>query len=269
MIEVKYINSNNQSISFFTDKLKISDGIFHKRKWTINDGSIKKDAITYSITLTLRGSVEERKKKLNELYDCFEVDLIKGMTGKLYYGDYYINCFISSSSVQPNSILNCRTDDVLEIHCPIQSWIKENIFSFFADDSEILADEGTKKYSYTYPYKYKKNIGSSNLNNDSICSSNFKLMIYGPVSNPSIMIGGNIYGVDVNLNVSEYLTIDSYSREIYITDINGEIVNAFDFRNKEHYIFEKINIGLNNVDWSGGFGFDVIVYDERSEPKWI
>ena len=35
MIEVKYINSNNQSISFFTDKLKISDGIFHKRKWTM------------------------------------------------------------------------------------------------------------------------------------------------------------------------------------------------------------------------------------------
>ena len=269
MIEVMYVNSNNQSVSFFGDKIKVSEGSFHKRKWTISQDEIKKDSITYSITLTLRGSLEERKNKLNELHDIFEIDLINEKTGKLYFGEYYIECYIQSGDTQINKILNSRTDNILEVYCPNQSWIKETTFSFFKYDKSVLADDENKTYPYQYSYKYGNNPGSSSLVSDSLSDSNFKLIIYGPSSNPSIMIGNHMYNVNVDLNIGEYLTVDSINREVYITDINGNVSNAFDYRNKDNYLFEKISPGLNNVEWSAGFGFDAIIYDERSEPKWI
>lgn len=269
MMEVRYVNSINQSISFFTDKIKISDGLIHKRQWTINDGQTQKDSISYNITLTLRGGVEERKKKLDELHDIFEIDLINNTTGKLYCGNYYIRCYMLKAETQPNSTLNCRTDNDLEVYCPKQSWIKENIFNFLPDDTAVFTDPENKTYPYRYDYKYGSSPGSSDIENDSLCASDFKLIIYGPVNNPSITIGDYLYNVNVELNTGEYLTVESLEREVFITDVSGNTTNVFDFRNKDNYLFQKIEPGLHNVEWSGGFGFDVILYDERSEPKWI
>lgn len=268
MIQVKYVNSLNQSISFFSESMKVSQGSFHQRKWTISEDDITKDAITYNLTLTLRGKIDERKQMLNNLYDVFEIDLINKSPGKLYFGDYYIRCYITSANTKPNSILNCRTDNVIEVHCPKQSWIKENKFSFFPNQINNNKIFENKKYDYIYDYKYGENPGSDSIINDAITESYFKLIIYGPASNPSIMIGKNIYAVNIDLNVGDYLIIESLDRQIYITDVNGVQKNVFDNRSKDNYIFQKISPGLNNIEWSAGFGFDVIIYDERSEPKW-
>ena len=77
MIQVKYVNSLNQSISFFSESMKVSQGSFNQSKWTISEDDITKDAITYNLTLTLRGKIDERKQMLNNLYDVFEIDLIR------------------------------------------------------------------------------------------------------------------------------------------------------------------------------------------------
>ena len=39
-------------------------------------------------------------------------------------------------------------------------------------------------------------------------------------------------------------------------------------RNKDSYIFEKIQPGTNYVIIDGDFGVDIILMEERSEPKW-
>jgi hypothetical protein len=53
-----------------------------------------------------------------------------------------------------------------------------------------------------------------------------------------------------------------------VTRNDGTTVNHFNDRNKASYIFEKIPPGNNAITWPGGFGFDVILMEERSEPKW-
>ena len=95
------------------------------------------------------------------------------------------------------------------------------------------------------------------------------MIVYGPVNNPSVTIGNHLYNVNCEVDSSEYLVIDSIEREIYIISNFGEKKNVFNKRNNESYIFQKINHGINSVIWSGGFGFDITVYDERSEPEWI
>ena len=39
-------------------------------------------------------------------------------------------------------------------------------------------------------------------------------------------------------------------------------------RSLAEYIFEKLAPGEHEVSWGHGFGFDVTVYEERSEPPW-
>ena len=66
----------------------------------------------------------------------------------------------------------------------------------------------------------------------------------------------------------EYLTIDSTTKKIFLTKNDGTIINQFNNRNRDSYIFEKIPAGSNVVTWNGDFAFDVILLEERSEPKW-
>ena len=39
-------------------------------------------------------------------------------------------------------------------------------------------------------------------------------------------------------------------------------------KNNESSIWEKIPPGTSIVSWSGGFGFDIILFNERGTPRW-
>jgi phage-related protein len=94
------------------------------------------------------------------------------------------------------------------------------------------------------------------------------LRIYGACINPAIIIGDHTYKVNCSVNAGEYLTIDSTTKKIYITGTDGTVTNVFSKRDRENYIFEKISVGMVTVAWGGGYGFDLILLEERSEPKW-
>ena len=100
--------------------------------------------------------------------------------------------------------------------------------------------------------------------------ANFRLIIYGYASNPTLHIGGHEYSVNVEVDDGEYLTIDSVAKTIFLTRNNGEKVNCFNLRNKDSYIFEKIPAGDNAITSPNDqIYFDITLLDERSEPKWI
>ena len=109
---------------------------------------------------------------------------------------------------------------------------------------------------------------SSPINNTNFVASNFKLRIYGACINPAIIIGDHTYKVNCTVNAGEYLTIDSTTKKIYVTGTDGTVTNVFSQRDRESYIFEKIPVGMVTVAWGGGYGFDLILLEERSEPKW-
>lgn len=271
MIEVKYVNSKNESLSFFADKMIVSDGSFHKRKWTVSDDEITKDAVTYNLTLTLRGLLRERKQMLNKLCDLFEIDNYAEKQGKLYFGEYYIFCNISSSTTQINSVSSSRTDVVLEVYCKEQKWIKEEKYHLNKrTKSSYLSEDRNLEYEYDYPYDYYLNTdGSVNIKNNNISSCDFEMIIFGPCSQPRILVNDMPIQIFCDVLDREYIKIDSRSNTVYKYNLYGKEENIYDLRLKQSSIFSKIPSGNIHFIWSGGFSFDITLYKERSEPEWI
>ena len=106
------------------------------------------------------------------------------------------------------------------------------------------------------------------LNNTDFVASNFEMRIYGPVEQPSVVIGGHEYSVSCSVEKNEYLTIDSIKKTVILTKQDGTEVNCFNLRNRDSYVFEKVPVGVSSVSTSGAFKFDIVLLEERSVPKW-
>lgn len=268
---IKYVNSINKEFEFSNASIIPTNGYLHKRKWNqekINGKTtLNISDYTYTITLTLRGSLEERKKKLDEICDILDYDCSVVKEGTLYYGDYKIKCFVITSNTSISSV-NTRTDIELGIYCPKHEWIKEKHYNL------IMFNEGKnksneKRYTYTYPFIYSNQKGITQIVNDSLIDSDFLLRIHGPCMNPFVKIGEYVYQINTTLNNNEYLEIDSNENEIFSYSKYGDKRNLFPYRSKSRAnFFEKIRSGYNLVSWPGTFKAELIMYEKRGEPKW-
>ena len=104
--------------------------------------------------------------------------------------------------------------------------------------------------------------------NDHFKECNFKMIIYGPVVNPQVIIGGYKYYVEIVLIEGEYLEIDSAGETVIKVMATGLKVDCFHNRSKKDNVFRPIQTGNHQVSWSGKFDFDVLLLQERSEPRW-
>ena len=87
--------------------------------------------------------------------------------------------------------------------------------------------------------------------------------------NPKFTLAGNVYGVEANAEEGERIVLDQIERKIYRVDSTGTTTNLFDYRIKTSDPFKKISPGDVTVQFSGEFGFDIELLQQRSEPKWI
>lgn len=271
---VKYVNSQNKSFDFIGSNILPVSGYFHQRKLTTskdNDvATVEISDCTYTITLNLKGTLEERKTLLDEICDIIEVDCHTNVPGTLYYGDYYIKCYIISSSTSIASI-NTRTSLELGIYCPKQEWIKQKQYILPINTLTRSINKDYKKYPYGYSYIYSSSKNKITIVNDSLSSCDFILRVYGECSNPYVKIGDILYQVNTTLSAGEYLEIDSYHNTIIGYDNYGNARNLFYYRDKESRsdFFVKIPSGLSEVSWNGSFNAELLVYDKRGEPRWI
>ena len=125
MIEIKYVSSNGEEYNLIGDRMRATSGYFHSYEWkasvtentfgaTVNE--FTKDPVTYDLTLTVRGKESERKEFLNKITNAFEHDMVNLTAGRIYYGAYYIDCYIKKSSNEISSDNNSRTDCKIEIY---------------------------------------------------------------------------------------------------------------------------------------------------------
>ena len=123
-------------------------------------------------------------------------------------------------------------------------------------------------YPYDYEYDYALPLKGEDITCNSVGENAFRICIYGEAVDPSIIIGEHTYTINGSIGAGETLLIDSLSRTITLTTEKAQKVNWFDKRSRESYIFQPIPPGTQTVRWSGNFGFDLTVIEERSEPKW-
>lgn len=272
MMEIKYRSSNGKSYDLIGEKMRATSGNFHKYAWAKNakkaNGKerlikFEKEPTSYQVKLTLRGELGERKEMLNDLIDSFEQDIVNKTPGTIYFGEYYIKCFIINSESKISQIWNYWSDCAVEIYCLDPFWIKETSYTFKSAD---ITSTSNKRYGYRYGYRYASGMKDTYILNEHFAPAQFRLRIYGPCVNPLIAIGGRIYTVHTILEDGEYLEVDSMAQTVIKTMMNGTKVNLFHYRGLD--IFQKILPGKQVVSWDGKFDFDITLFKERSEPEW-
>lgn len=270
---IKYVNSKGKEIDLNNGSYKMMVSDLLDYDWEIVKASeqitgFQKNISEKTINIdVLRDAKKSARLLMNDLTDIFETDIVCFKQGKIYVDDYYLSCFIFSSEKsnwETEFLISCEYGLVTDY----PFWIKEMKYSF---EKRIVLKKRASisgDYPYDYSYDYVFDGAKKYLVNDHYTSCGFKMIIYGPCLNPAITIGENKYEVLTSIQEGEYLEILSafHKRTINRISIDGKIINEFANRNGDP--FRLISSGSNTVVWNGEFGFDVILYQERSEPKW-
>ena len=274
--KIKFINHMNEAMDWGSNGIFVNQNDLRNYSWDYTKENNKISAFSQSIVkksvpiVIACQSEDEGVAIKNKLFEICEKDVLATQHGRLIVGDYYLKCFISGSSKSEYLYHKGYLKVTLTIVTDYPQWIKESTVTFrTAEDS--VAQEGAKRnldFNVDFAYNYASELYGNTLNNAGFVGTNFRLIIYGACTNPTIYIAGHRYQVNRIVEANEYLTIDSVEKTITLTKRNGEIVNCFNFRDRDSYIFEKIPSGSNVVSWNGYFGFDIVLIEERSEPKW-
>lgn len=278
-MSIKYVSSNGKEFDLIGAKLRVTSGNFHSYEWSedateTENGSVvygfKKGSVTIPITWTLRGTLYDRKRRMDELTDSFEHDVVNLTPGRFWYGEYYIDGYVKKSSTEKSSTWNNWTDVSTDIYCPCPYWVREQKRSFYPETRSPGEAYGFLDYPHDYKYDYSRpKKGSQSWTIDHFTKSNFKMIIYGPCTNPRITINDHVYQVFDTLEGAEYIVIESRDKTIKKYLSNGTVQNIFWKRGKDNSVFEPLPYGELLVNWNAEFGFDIIAYRERSVPEWI
>ena len=114
-------------------------------------------------------------------------------------------------------------------------------------------------YPHDYPHDYLPTARNASVVNDAVSPMPFELVVYGPVSQPAIIIGVNRYELHMDIPSGSYVTVNSVEgqRSIVMTAENGDTTNVFDKGergsgiNGGTYMFQPLPAGEHQVQWNG------------------
>lgn len=269
---LKYTSSNGQIFDLKVGRFRTRTADYHNYSWKpqvtnlqygANVYRFDRDVVTYETTMTVFGTLDEKRTFLNLLHAAFDHDIITNTPGRITHGSHYIECYIIASSTYYD---NPWTNNELSIYCPYPFWrrdIEHKLTAAEADEYEYL------DYPYDFQFDYQATLpGYSMITNPGVKAADWKMEIQGPVTNPLVVIGDMSVGVNAAIGSGETLVISSRNKTVIKTSANGE-TNLFNARIKTNSIFEPLPSGELAVMWSGQFDIGLTVYEERSEPLWI
>ena len=271
--QLKYKNHMNEVFEFGKDGIYIDTSDLHDYEWTVTKKNNRISALDYAVSkrklpvVIICETEEEGIAAKNELFEVTEKDVLAMQYGQIIIGDYYFRCFVTKSQKKDYLKSKRYMSITLTLTSDFPYWVKETTYSFRKNDEEAAGQD--LDFKFDFPFDYYSGLGSKEINNTNFVGANFRMIIYGVCRNPTVYVSGHAYTVNCDVGESEYLTIDSVAKKIYLTANDGTITNVFNLRDRESYIFEKVQPGSHVVTWEGEFSVDIILLEERSEPKWI
>lgn len=270
--KMTYENHLGEKLEFGTFPLFVNYNDLRDFAWEItskNDriASFRKGIVTKSLPVIVNCKSEDEGFAIrNRIFEVTEKDVLAEQHGRIIIGDYYLKCFITGSRKTDYLISNGYMTLEMTVQTDFPAWVKETGINLRKGTE---ADIAFLDYPIGFMHDYMNVQCNGTVVNPNFMPSNFRMVIYGEVINPTLFIGGHKYNVDVELLTGEYLTIDSANKTIVLTRYNGEKVNCFSKRNRDSYVFEKIPTGGNLVTMPNeSMNVDITLLDERSEPKW-
>lgn len=280
---ITFINHMNEKMEWGRNGIYVNYNGLHDYSWSVSSDNNRISAFrmgiaTKSVPIIICCSSEEEGLRLkNRLLEYADKDVLALQHGKLIIGDYYLRCYITGSKKSRYLVNKGYLEAALTVTTDYPHWIKEETTSFRTNGTVVTENGGQAvaagkrnlDFHADFPYDYASAMKGKKLGNTGFIGTNFRMIIYGAAVNPAVYIAGHYYQVNCLVDEDEYLTIDSIAKTITLTKRDGTAENCFNDRNRDSYIFQKIPAGDNTVAWNHTFGFDVTLFDERSEPKWI
>ena len=271
--QLKYKNHRNEVFEFGKDGIFVDTNELHDYEWNVTKMGNRIAALDYTITkrklpvVIICNTEAEGIVARNKLLEVVEKDVLAMKHGQIIIGDYYFRCFVVKSQ-KKNYLISKRYMEVtLTLTSDFPFWVRESTHVF-----RKLGADGSGgsnlDFRFDYPVDFFSGMGNKKLINTGFVGTNFRMIVYGQCENPAVYVNGHLYQVDCELASAEYLTIDSVTKKIFKTARDGTTTNLFSKRNRDSYIFEPIQPGENTVIWEGDFGIDIILLEERSEPRW-
>ena len=214
-------------------------------------GKIKrfyKDTKTYTLTLDIMAdSAEEFNALMNHMYTVFDRDIQRMTPGKIWWNGYYKRAYIVSKKHSDYDELFESVTKQLTILSLHPMWTKDYKHSYIASSGEVGAlDYGMEGFydGFDYGgYDYGQAEIIEILSVDTVAGANFEMIIFGPISKPTITIGDHKYGMDADIAAGEYAVINTISKTAKKYDQYGREENIYHTRARDSYIFEKLPTG--------------------------
>mgnify|MGYP006976535813 FL=1 len=270
--QLRYVNHLGETIEFGKKGIFANSNDLRNYEYAY-DGSrnraenFRTGVVSKTIPVVI--SAESKKKCIdlkNRLYEVCEKDIIAEQKGKLYIGDYYLECYVFSSA--KSNYLDVATSMNLSLKVVTDGgrWMKEELHNYKHVPDKFIEGKG---YEYCYEYDYNSiSDNISKLEVDDFRNCDFVLSIHSGAVNPVIYVDNHYYSVRCVVGDGDKIVINSAELTITLVKADGTRENMFRYRDKQSDVFEKISPGNHRVMWNGSFDFDLSVIHERGEPKW-
>ena len=267
---LKYKNHMGEVIDFGQSGIFVSGNDLHDYSWDVSTKNNKISSFRRSVAkrtlpvIIFCSTVADGVAARNRLMEVSEKDVLAQKPGQIIIGDYYFKCYITESKKSKYLASRRKMEVTLTLCSDVPYWVREDKHSFRKASATDLGLD----YPHDYAFDFTSSFKNGTIINTDFTASNFRMIIYGPCTDPIVYVTGHAYSVNCNVADGEYLTIDSVAKTVTLTATDGTITNVFNLRGRDAYVFEKIRSGSNTVNWVGDFGVDIILLEERSEPKW-
>ncbi len=198
----------------------------------------------------------------------FETDMATNSPGTISFNGWTQRALVPESAT--DVLRPARVELSLTIALLDGVWRREHVAHFMPLDLP-LDTGGGNGYDHGYPYAYGIVTTPKSLTQPGYLPASCKLVIFGPVASPSIVIGGNVYAYNGDVPSGSHLTIDGIAKDAYLTSRHGAVTSAMPDlvlgtgEGCGEYAFERVMPGINSLSWNGSFGFDAYLYEEDGE----
>lgn len=270
--QLRYVNHLGETIEFGKKGIFANSNDLRNYEYAYDSSRNRAENFRTGVvskTIPVVISAESKKKCIdlkNRLYEVCEKDIIAEQKGKLYIGDYYLECYVFSSA--KSNYLDVATSMNLSLKVVTDGgrWMKEELHNYKHVPDEFIEGKG---YEYCYEYDYNSiSDNISKLEVDDFRNCDFVLSIHSGAVNPVIYVDNHYYSVRCVVGDGDKIVINSAELAITLVKADGTQENMFRYRDKQSDVFEKISSGNHRVMWNGSFDFDLSVIHERGEPKW-
>ena len=286
-----FVNSNNRKIDFTKPPFLgvMSNDLFQFEWDYITQGQAVQRIVKFekrmkkkTFQVLISGDTsKEYRENLDRFLQLTDVDINNLRMGRLYVGDYYLECYCFASGKQKQYVGTLKTLIDVSIICENGNWQSDEKWIFRSGNN--VGEGETTGNGILYPYDYETDpltheilgydysapFGRTTLINESYLDTDFEMIIYGAIDEKAkVTVGGNDYIVYCDLEPYDYLTINSRRKIVEITRYDGTKENVFKDRERGWNIFEKIKSGGNLVILNENMSMDITLFYERSEPFW-